>query len=155
MAREGKQIVVDAFGGEFGKDYGRWFDEQLAKFATNEDPEAEDLTGSLLRWQRADGYAYYVVTKHRPLTLSHLHIGDAWTIEPALIRGLRADDVRDQLERARGWSRANRREQAIRRVERAGVKTDRETISRFVESVSAETILKSTLAEIREVAAAF
>ncbi len=98
MAKEANPIEVEDFNGDWSK-YSEWFDNLLAKYQTNKDPDAKDLTGSLLRWQRADGYAYYVVTKHSPLTVANLPIGDAWQVEPALIRGLRAEDVREQLRR--------------------------------------------------------
>lgn len=52
-----------------------------------------DLCGLALRWQRGDGYAIYVVTKNRPLTLTHVDYGDAWKVEAPLIRGLSRDDV--------------------------------------------------------------
>tara|TARA_Y100000310_G_scaffold280329_1_gene299985 strand:- start:328 stop:630 length:303 start_codon:yes stop_codon:yes gene_type:complete len=96
MAREANGIVVRDYTGDY-KDYSKWFDEQMAKIGTNSNPHASDLTGSILRWQRADSWAYYVVTKHSPLTIAHIDICDGWRIEPALIRGLRITDVRQQL----------------------------------------------------------
>ena len=57
------------------------------------------LKGALLKWQRADGYAQYIVTADRPLTIAHIPFGDAWTIEPALIRGLTRADIVEQLRR--------------------------------------------------------
>lgn len=64
-----------------------------------------DLTGAVLTFPIADGKAVYVVTKNRPLTLSHVPVGDEWTIDPALIRGIRRVDVLQQLKRAAFWSR--------------------------------------------------
>lgn len=60
-----------------------------------------DLVGEILRWQRADGYAQYMVVSQKPLILAHLAIGDAWQVEAALIRGLRLTDVREMVERER------------------------------------------------------
>jgi hypothetical protein len=57
-------------------------------------------------WMKHDGFAYYLVTKHSPLTIAHVPICDAWTIEPALIRGLNHDDVRQQLRVAAAWKEA-------------------------------------------------
>jgi hypothetical protein len=57
-----------------------------------------DLVGQEVRWQRADGYARYMVVKQRPLTLAHLSVGDAWWVEGALIRGLRVKDIREMNE---------------------------------------------------------
>lgn len=60
-----------------------------------------ELVGEILRWQRADGYAQYMVVKQKPLTLSHVAIGDAWQVESALIRGLRLADVENMVQRER------------------------------------------------------
>jgi hypothetical protein len=65
-------------------------------------PEGE-VVGALLRFPRADGYAFYVVTKDKPLTMAHVPFGDAWQVEPALIRGLVRGDVIEYLRRQRSW----------------------------------------------------
>ena len=57
------------------------------------------LLGEILRWQRADGYAEYMVWSTDPLTLIHLPVGDAWTVEAPLIRGLNLADVEDMVAR--------------------------------------------------------
>jgi hypothetical protein len=57
------------------------------------------LLGKVVRWQRADGYAEYMVWTTSPLALLHLPLGDAWQVEDALIRGLRVSDVRAMVER--------------------------------------------------------
>jgi hypothetical protein len=59
------------------------------------------IVGGLLRFPRADGYALYIVVKESPLTIAHIPSGDAWTIEPALIRGLRKLDILQMLESVR------------------------------------------------------
>lgn len=100
MARQGKPIeVVDYDFSKGWGGYGAWHDAQLAALTTNTDSKAADLTGSLVRFPRADGHAYYVVTKHKPLTLSCVLLGDAWEAAPETIRGTREEDVRDQLRR--------------------------------------------------------
>lgn len=53
------------------------------------------LLGKVLRWQRADGYAEYMVWNTKPLTLMHLPVGDAWSVETPLIRGLNLADVEE------------------------------------------------------------
>ena len=58
------------------------------------------LHGEVIRFQRGDGYAQYLVWTTKPLALIHLELGDAWQIEDALMRGLRLSDVREQVERA-------------------------------------------------------
>jgi len=60
-----------------------------------------ELVGEVLRWQRADGYAQYMVIKQAPLTLAHIEIGDAWYVEGPLIRGLRLEDARAMVQRER------------------------------------------------------
>ena len=56
-------------------------------------PEGE-LVGYILRFPRADGYAFYVVSNIKPLTLRHIDYGDNWRIDDAHIRGLRLQDVK-------------------------------------------------------------
>lgn len=60
-----------------------------------------DLIGEVLRWPRADGYAVYMVWNVYPLEIVHLAVGDAWSIEPALIRGLNVAEVRRMVEHER------------------------------------------------------
>jgi hypothetical protein len=56
------------------------------------------LVGEILRWGRGDGYAQYMVWNTKPLQLVWLEIGDAWSIEDALIRGLNLTDVKRMVE---------------------------------------------------------
>jgi hypothetical protein len=58
------------------------------------------LLGEVVRWSRADGYAQYMVWQTKPLQLIHLNLLDGYSIEPALIRGLRVADIRDMVESA-------------------------------------------------------
>jgi hypothetical protein len=62
-----------------------------------------DLLGQIVRWQRGDGYAEFMVWNTKPLELIHLEIGDAWDVEEALIRGLRISDIKEMIERDRRW----------------------------------------------------
>ena len=57
------------------------------------------LHGEVVRWQRADGFACYMVWQTSPLQLIHLELGDAYSVEDALLRGLRLSDIRDMVER--------------------------------------------------------
>jgi hypothetical protein len=66
------------------------------KYATG-----DGVSGEFLRFPRGDGYAVYVVVRAKPLTLVHVKIGDAWTIEGYAIRGLRLSDVQALIERRR------------------------------------------------------
>lgn len=63
--------------------------------------DKSDLTGIVLQFPFADGYAHYVVIKNKPLTLQHIPFCDAWQVQPALIRGMRRVDIIDQELRAR------------------------------------------------------
>lgn len=72
--------------------------EALRVASSKIDP-AGSLVGALLSWQVADGYANYIVTKDAPLTVQHVPFMDAYTVDPALIKGLDPGDVRDQLAR--------------------------------------------------------
>lgn len=67
---------------------------------SDELPEGE-IVGGVLRWQRGDGYAFYVVTEEEPLTVAWVPFMDHWTVEDALIRGLNKDDVLEKLAQAR------------------------------------------------------
>jgi len=73
--------------------------EAAAKRAKAESPG--DTVGELLRWGRADGYAMYMVTCEQPLRVAHVDIGDAYSVEGSLIRGLRLATVRAMVERER------------------------------------------------------
>jgi hypothetical protein len=60
-----------------------------------------DLLGEEVRWHRGDGYARYMIWKTSPLQLIWLELGDAWSVEDALIRGLRVADLREMVDQAR------------------------------------------------------
>ena len=60
-----------------------------------------DLVGEIIRWQRADGYAEYMIANTEPLRLIHLEMDDAYEVEPALIRGLTLEDVTAMVEQER------------------------------------------------------
>lgn len=62
-----------------------------------------DLVGEVVRFPIADGYAQYMIMSHRPLSLIHLAIHDAWSIPEAHARGLRLSDLRGQVEADRRW----------------------------------------------------
>jgi hypothetical protein len=117
MARLAATSLVFEFNGDWAH-YREWFDEKIASAQTNKDPYAADLTGSLIKFGRGDGYAFYVVTKHDPLTVRHIAIGDAWQAERALIRGLLRDDVRRQLQYEKDMKELFERHQAQRAVKK-------------------------------------
>lgn len=63
------------------------------------------MVGVLLRFQVADGFAMYRVSKASPLTLEHVPYGDAWQIQVAHVRGIRKADVLEQARSARAMAR--------------------------------------------------
>jgi hypothetical protein len=88
-----------------GEDWKAFFDREnkalkdLQTASTNL-PEGE-IVGGLVKWQVADGYAYYLVTKASPLTLQWVPFCDDYQVPAALIRGLRKADIIDMLNRER------------------------------------------------------
>lgn len=57
------------------------------------------LTGEVVRFPIADGYAQYMVAN--ATTLIWLPLGDAWQIPDAHARGLRISDIKAEIDRAR------------------------------------------------------
>lgn len=79
-----------------GKAEDEWLENKLAE---NYQRQRDDIKGAVVKFQIADGYAWYLVTKLRPLTLQQV-IGYSfeYSIPEAHIRGLRVKDIEDQLE---------------------------------------------------------
>ncbi len=50
---------------------------------------SSDLLVEVIRFQRGDGYAQYMVWNTRPLQLIWIELGDAWSVEPMSLRGMR------------------------------------------------------------------
>jgi len=61
-----------------------------------ENGDSEGLSGEIIRFQVADGYAQYVVWKLKPVTLIHLPVGDAWQFPYANL--LTVKDVKQQVQ---------------------------------------------------------
>lgn len=64
-------------------------------------PESDNLESAVIKFQVADGYAVYVVSKNNPLTLQHVPYGDGYQANEATIRGVNKNTVRTQLKRDR------------------------------------------------------
>lgn len=93
------------FVGTGGFDF-QGYDAACAEFRSTLAAQARkngksDLLGEVVKWQRADGFAEYVVWRTRPLELIHLPLGDAWQVEAALMRGLRLAEVTEMVNRSR------------------------------------------------------
>jgi hypothetical protein len=78
---------------------GKGYDRQAEQI------KAFDEAGELIRFQRYDGYAMYRVASRQPLVLQHIPYGDAYEVEPALIRGLLLEEVDAMLEQMAGYRR--------------------------------------------------
>ena len=63
-------------------------------------PEGQ-VEGALIKFQVADGFAYYVVTSEAPLVLQHVPAIDAYQISHAHIRGLRVPDIKAIIDAQR------------------------------------------------------
>lgn len=91
-------------GGDYNAEFKRTeaMLNELMNKSTQVDPNG-DLTGAVLKFQVADSYAWYVVCKDKPLTLQHVPYCDAWGIDAAHLRGIRRQDVVQQLNRDKYW----------------------------------------------------
>lgn len=87
---------------DYSTDFREWQKQdeeyltQLVELAKKNRPNS-DLIGEIVSWPRGDGYAQYMVWNTRPLELVWLEIGDAWSVEDALIRGLRLKDIENMI----------------------------------------------------------
>jgi hypothetical protein len=82
------------------RDYVQIEKDYLERLAARaRDNGTHKLLGATIRFQRGDGYAQYMVWNTRPLELIWLQLGDAWSVEPALIRGLCITDIKQMVER--------------------------------------------------------
>jgi hypothetical protein len=73
---------------------------ELVEAAHKNRPD-DELVGEVIRWPRGDGYALYMVWSTRPLELVWIEVGDAWSVEDALIRGTTIADVRAKVKMER------------------------------------------------------
>jgi hypothetical protein len=73
--------------------------KELIEISDKIDPDDPncDITNAILKFPVADGYAFYIVSKAKPLTLSLIPIGDSYQIMGAAIRGINKAFVLDHL----------------------------------------------------------
>lgn len=85
-----------------------------------------EYVGEVLKWQRADGYACYIVVAEVPqLMVAHLDIGDSYQVEDALIRGLIIEDVIEMVEREKRFmAMVCTQEEKKERLKDAGIDVD-------------------------------
>lgn len=88
-------------------DFGAQCDELDRLHARARTLDDDEYVGAIVRWQVADGYAEYLVTSMAGSgTLQHLPFLDAYTVDPALIRGLRKSDIKERVDASRRLDRA-------------------------------------------------
>jgi hypothetical protein len=75
--------------------------------------KAGKAVGTLLRFPMADGYALYVVTSEKPLTLQHVPFGDAWQAAAATIRGVTMSDVQAQIRSTLAYDQMNKKHESF------------------------------------------
>lgn len=79
---------------------GAKFAEDLKAYLVDECKCTGTLTGEVVRFPIADGYAMYMVGEQSRTTfLVHMPLGDAWQIPEAHARGLRKPDIKDLVGR--------------------------------------------------------
>lgn len=63
---------------------------------------ADEYVGALIKWQIADGYAFYRVVSLSPrVVIQHVPFGDGYAVAPETIRGLRRKDVEAKVDAER------------------------------------------------------
>lgn len=67
--------------------------DKLQEAASKVDIDKGEVVGLIHSIPWADGAAYYLVTKEKPLTLQHIPVGDAWQIPYTYIHGTRKYDI--------------------------------------------------------------
>jgi hypothetical protein len=64
-----------------------------------------DLVGEIIRTSVADGYAQYMIEKHRPFALIHLPFGDKYSAGKIWEKGCTLKDAREMVERSKGLAK--------------------------------------------------
>lgn len=102
---EGPWDREDRFSSENFQAIMKEEDDAVAKlFEVSDKATVEDPVGFILSFGVADGKALYRVEKTKPLTLAHIPYGDGYQIPDAHLRGLRMDEVRQQIEWRDRWN---------------------------------------------------
>lgn len=100
MARlaQGSEVIPFDSKGDWREVSRKRHAEIKAKYA-----KGDGLTGEVIRFSVADGFAQYVVTSVKPLTLVFIDEMDGYRIPEAHIRGLRLKDVEAMVAREKAW----------------------------------------------------
>ena len=97
------------YPGKFEIDCGEPWENEIRRTETLIDalyrkqprPDSKTLVGAVLTFGVGDGYAMYVVTKDKPLTVQHVPQGDCWRADACTLRGINAAYVRQVLGRTK------------------------------------------------------
>ncbi len=105
MAQLDKKPAPGDFSHRPGEPFDVFYNRTSAEYKkltdVSDNLKPGEIVGAVLQFPAADGYALYRVSKERPLTLQHIPFGDAWQVDPALIRGLRRVDIERKIEQNR------------------------------------------------------
>lgn len=93
-----------------GETANEWYKRTEALLAEYQDVARKVQAGNpgvvkhaIIKFQVADGYAWYRVIESAPLTIQHIPFLDGYAIPDAHIRGLRKQDILDQIEWDKQW----------------------------------------------------
>jgi hypothetical protein len=97
-------------GLDFKCDYnGDWqkqeedYIKRLRKYCKEHTDSKSNLVGVIFRIPYADGHAQYMVFRTKPLEMIHVPIGDAWDAPDYQTRGIRLQDIKDQVKFDKSW----------------------------------------------------
>jgi hypothetical protein len=80
-------------------DWDKRVDETFDAYMKRTEDQLEVLSGKIIKFPVADGYAIYHVLSVSPVRLEHVPYGDAWQIPSAHIRGLTPVDIQRLLDK--------------------------------------------------------
>ena len=90
------KLLSTPAAGEWNQLNGETFSAYMIR--AGEELQTLVSTGKVITFPVADGNAFYVVVKEKPLTLRWIPYGDKWQVHPATIRGLTLKDVQKMIE---------------------------------------------------------
>jgi len=99
------KIYAPPAGLEYNCDYSKDWQKQenkyldkLRKYCKQHTDSKSALVGETFRIPMADSYALYMVFRTKPLELIHVPTGDAWDAPDYQTRGIRLQDIKEQVE---------------------------------------------------------
>ncbi len=105
MAVLSNEVAEGNFQWTTEQDFGEFFKKSQADLDgyihKSHNLSEGEVVGGVVKFQVADGYAFYKVLGDTPLVLQHIPFGDAYEIPNAYLRGLERGDIEELLERER------------------------------------------------------